>query len=185
MTITKNGVAAPSTTGSVQVSGTLPAGTTCTGGSDGASCLVSFTTAGGFGNCVLVSQGGAGGGGATNAAAAGANASGTTRTGNGRTGNGRNRNNNARVAVSVFLCQRTVSFSSIWSLDREPVSLVRSNCASPSEKNSRRSVLGSGLPEDTHQQRMRLSGRLLGLSLCFVFREPCINGVLHFQRRSH
>lgn len=67
-TITTNGVAAPKTTGSVQVSGTLPAGTTCTGGNDGASCLVSFTTAGGFGNCVLVSQG-AGAAAAGNAAA--------------------------------------------------------------------------------------------------------------------
>ena len=168
MTITKNGVAAPSTTGSVQVSGTLPAGTTCTGGSDGASCLVSFTTAGGFGNCVLVSQGGAGGGGATNAAAAGTNASGTTRTGNGRTGNGRNRNNNARVAVSVFLCQRTFSFSSIWSLDRELVSLVRSNCVGPSEKNWRRSVLGSGLSEVTHQLRLRLLGTVGIVSLFYL-----------------
>ncbi|EJC99808.1 uncharacterized protein FOMMEDRAFT_127988 [Fomitiporia mediterranea MF3/22] len=58
VTITKNGVAAPASTGSVQVSGTLPSGTKCTGGTDGASCLVSFTTAGKFGNCVLVSQGG-------------------------------------------------------------------------------------------------------------------------------
>ncbi|EJC99806.1 uncharacterized protein FOMMEDRAFT_136416 [Fomitiporia mediterranea MF3/22] len=58
-TITQNGVLAPASTGSVQVSGTLPSGTACTGGNDGASCLVSFTTAGGFGNCVLISQAGA------------------------------------------------------------------------------------------------------------------------------
>ncbi|KAH8113914.1 hypothetical protein DFH11DRAFT_1598188 [Phellopilus nigrolimitatus] len=76
-TITKNGVAAPATTGSVQVAATLPSGTTCTGGNDGASCLVSFTTAGGFGNCVLVSQGGAAAGGASAAAGAAA-ANGTT-----------------------------------------------------------------------------------------------------------
>jgi len=58
VSITKNGVLAPSSTGTVQVSGTLPSGTKCTGGKDGASCLVSFTTAGGFGNCILISQGG-------------------------------------------------------------------------------------------------------------------------------
>jgi len=65
VTITTNGVEAPTTVGTVQVSGTLPAGTTCTGG-DGSQCLVSFTTAGGFGNCVLVSQGGAAAGAAAN-----------------------------------------------------------------------------------------------------------------------
>jgi len=56
-TITKNGVLAPATTSTVQIQGTLPSGTKCTGGPDGASCLVSFKTAGGFGNCVLISQG--------------------------------------------------------------------------------------------------------------------------------
>ena len=55
-TITVNGVEAPATTGSVPISGILPDGTTCTGGNDGASCLVGFATAGGFGNCVLISQ---------------------------------------------------------------------------------------------------------------------------------
>ena len=34
----------------------LPAGTTCTGGASKNLCLVSFTTAGGFGNCVVVQQ---------------------------------------------------------------------------------------------------------------------------------
>ncbi|KAI5120100.1 hypothetical protein M0805_001256 [Coniferiporia weirii] len=75
-TITTNGVASPATTGSVSVSGTLPSGTTCIGGNDGASCLVSFTTAGGFGNCVLVSQGS----GAGNSTVAAANST-TTATG--------------------------------------------------------------------------------------------------------
>jgi len=59
VTFTKNGVLAPTTVGSVQIAGTLPAGTKCTGGADKASCLVSFTTEGGFGNCVLISQGAA------------------------------------------------------------------------------------------------------------------------------
>ncbi|KAL5523113.1 hypothetical protein ACEPAF_1380 [Sanghuangporus sanghuang] len=77
VTITKNGVATPLTTGSVQVSGTLPAGTTCTGGINGASCLVSFTTGGGFGNCILVSQG-------RGTAAFASTTSGTTRSENGR-----------------------------------------------------------------------------------------------------
>lgn len=78
VTITKNGDPNPSTTGTVQVSGTLPAGTTCTGGASGNQCLVSFTTNAGFGNCVLVSQGAAAAGG--NAAAAGAVAGSTNTT---------------------------------------------------------------------------------------------------------
>ena len=57
VTITKNGVLAPQSTGTVQISATLPDGTKCTGGPDGSSCLVSFTTEGNFGNCVLVSTG--------------------------------------------------------------------------------------------------------------------------------
>ncbi|PAV15504.1 hypothetical protein PNOK_0926800 [Pyrrhoderma noxium] len=80
VTFTTNGDANPSTTGTVQVSGTLPSGTTCTGGNDGASCLVSFTTAGGFGNCVLVSQG-------TGAGTAAAATNGTTTTTGTGTGN--------------------------------------------------------------------------------------------------
>jgi len=72
-TITKNGVLAPPAAGTVQISGTLPAGTKCTGGADGSTCLVSFVTAGGFGNCVAISTGGAAGGGAPAPAPAAAN----------------------------------------------------------------------------------------------------------------
>ena len=56
-TVTKNGIKAPTDVTSQQLTLSLPAGTKCTGGVDKASCLVSLTTAGGFGNCVLVSQG--------------------------------------------------------------------------------------------------------------------------------
>ena len=107
VTFTTNGDANPSTTGTVQVSGTLPSGTTCTGGNDGASCLVSFTTAGGFGNCVLVSQGT----GAGTAAAATNGTTTTTGTGTGNTtttttttGKGHRKNKakqNAAAAVSA------------------------------------------------------------------------------------
>lgn len=48
----------------------LPAGTTCTGGATGNKCLVSFKTAGGFGNCVVVQQGNATAAGASTGAAA-------------------------------------------------------------------------------------------------------------------
>jgi len=68
-TVTKNGVAAPTSTGDVQITVQMPAGTTCTGGAAGNLCLVSFKSAGGFGNCVVVSSG---------AAAAGAGATTTT-----------------------------------------------------------------------------------------------------------
>ncbi|KAL5481013.1 hypothetical protein ACEPAI_9954 [Sanghuangporus weigelae] len=96
VTITKNVVSAPSTTGSVQVSGILPAGTTCTGGNDGASCLVSFTTGGGFGNCVLVSQCGG-------IAAFAASTSGTTRSENGRDCNTNTNTAGTRLARSLKL----------------------------------------------------------------------------------
>ncbi|QRW05836.1 hypothetical protein RhiLY_04835 [Ceratobasidium sp. AG-Ba] len=67
-TVTKNGVLAPAGTGDVQLTVQMPAGTKCAGGKTGNKCLVSFTSAGGFGNCVVVQQGGA--------AAAGAKATG-------------------------------------------------------------------------------------------------------------
>ena len=56
-TVTQNGVAAPATTGTQQIVAQLPAGTKCTGGAAGNLCLASFKTLGGFGNCVVVSQG--------------------------------------------------------------------------------------------------------------------------------
>ncbi|QRW19767.1 hypothetical protein RhiXN_01173 [Rhizoctonia solani] len=57
-TVTKNGEAAPKGTGNVQITVQMPAGTKCTGGAAGNRCLVSFKSAGGFGNCVVVSSGG-------------------------------------------------------------------------------------------------------------------------------
>jgi len=60
-TITKNGPAAPKTVGeTAQLSVSLPAGTKCTGGASKDLCLVSFKSASGFGNCVVVKQTGAG-----------------------------------------------------------------------------------------------------------------------------
>ncbi|KAG8680704.1 hypothetical protein FRC08_016098 [Ceratobasidium sp. 394] len=60
-TITKNGPNAPPKVGqTAQLSVSLPAGTKCTGGANKDSCLVSFKSASGFGNCVVVKQGGAG-----------------------------------------------------------------------------------------------------------------------------
>lgn len=69
-TVTKNGQAAPATTGSEQITAKLPAGTKCTGGKNGNLCVASFKTLGGFGNCVVVQQGG------TAAAAASTNTTG-------------------------------------------------------------------------------------------------------------
>ncbi|THH21604.1 hypothetical protein EUX98_g8335 [Antrodiella citrinella] len=59
-TVTKNGDLAPTNVGTQQLTVQLPANTKCTGGSSKDSCLVSFTTAGGFGNCVVVQQKAAG-----------------------------------------------------------------------------------------------------------------------------
>ncbi|KZV67809.1 hypothetical protein PENSPDRAFT_556163, partial [Peniophora sp. CONT] len=53
-TVTTNGDGRPKTDGSDTLTLQMPAGTTCTGGADGASCLVSLTSTGGFGNCVYV-----------------------------------------------------------------------------------------------------------------------------------
>eukprot|EP00753_Platysulcus_tardus_P019295 PLAT7091.8.p2 GENE.PLAT7091.8~~PLAT7091.8.p2 ORF type:complete len:202 (-),score=8.91 PLAT7091.8:135-740(-) len=58
-TVTKNGDKSPATTGSQQLEVKVPANTKCAGGPNKDTCLVSFTTAGGFGNCVAVKQGGA------------------------------------------------------------------------------------------------------------------------------
>ncbi|KAF9449818.1 hypothetical protein P691DRAFT_727270 [Macrolepiota fuliginosa MF-IS2] len=56
MTVSQNGDAAPATTGSQPIVASIPAGTTCSGGTSGDLCLVSFKTLGGFGNCVAVQQ---------------------------------------------------------------------------------------------------------------------------------
>jgi uncharacterized protein (DUF2345 family) len=57
-TITKNGDPAPKTVGeTAQLSVSLPAGTKCTGGKTKDLCLVSFKSASGFGNCMVVKQG--------------------------------------------------------------------------------------------------------------------------------
>ncbi|KAL5499026.1 hypothetical protein ACEPAH_1544 [Sanghuangporus vaninii] len=74
----------------------LPTGTTCTGGNDGASCPMSFTTGGGFGNCVLVSQGGG-------TVAFAASTSGTTRSENGRNCNTNTNAAGTRLARSLEL----------------------------------------------------------------------------------
>ncbi|KAF7974146.1 hypothetical protein HWV62_13383, partial [Athelia sp. TMB] len=59
LTVTKNGVLAPAAAGSQQITVALPAGTKCTGGANKDTCLVAFKTAGGFGNCIGVTQGNA------------------------------------------------------------------------------------------------------------------------------
>jgi len=56
-TVTKNGQLAPPAAGQAQIEVRLPSGTKCTGGKDKNRCLVSFTTKGGFGNCLVVSEG--------------------------------------------------------------------------------------------------------------------------------
>ncbi|KAG9082989.1 hypothetical protein FRC06_004741 [Ceratobasidium sp. 370] len=58
-TVIKNGVLAPATTGDVQITVQMPAGVTCGGGAGKNKCLVSFKSAGNFGNCVVVQSGGA------------------------------------------------------------------------------------------------------------------------------
>jgi hypothetical protein len=92
--VTANGEAAPATTGTEKITASLPAGTTCTGGASGNLCLVSFKTAAGFGNCVVVQQGAGGG------AAAGAGAG---------TGNANAGNNGAGTLTTVDGALRTLT----------------------------------------------------------------------------
>ncbi|KAI0657916.1 hypothetical protein C8Q70DRAFT_900342, partial [Cubamyces menziesii] len=54
--VLQNGDKNPSGTGSQQLVIQLPSGTKCSGGASKDKCLASFTTAGGFGNCVVVQQ---------------------------------------------------------------------------------------------------------------------------------
>ncbi|KAI0648579.1 hypothetical protein C8Q79DRAFT_905554 [Trametes meyenii] len=51
-----NGDLDPTGTGSQQLVVQLPVGTVCSGGAAGDKCLASFTTAGKFGNCVVLEQ---------------------------------------------------------------------------------------------------------------------------------
>ncbi|KAK0384136.1 hypothetical protein NLU13_8225 [Sarocladium strictum] len=97
--VTVNGDAAPSGVGTQKITASLPAGTKCTGGASGNKCLASFTTLGGFGNCVVVQQG-AGGGNAANAnagAAANGNANNGNKNNNANNGNAGNANANANA----------------------------------------------------------------------------------------
>ncbi|EJF60577.1 hypothetical protein DICSQDRAFT_171019 [Dichomitus squalens LYAD-421 SS1] len=55
--VLQNGEKRPTSTGSQQLVVQMPAGMTCTGGASQSKCLVSFVTAGRFGNCVVVDQG--------------------------------------------------------------------------------------------------------------------------------
>ncbi|KAJ7471067.1 hypothetical protein FB451DRAFT_326589 [Mycena latifolia] len=55
-TVTTNGNPAPKAVETDKVVFTLPAGTTCTGGTAGNLCLVSVKTTAGFGACTVVSQ---------------------------------------------------------------------------------------------------------------------------------
>lgn len=54
--VTKNGDENPTNVGSQELTVQLPKGVQCSGGSGENLCLVSFTTAGGFGNCIAVKQ---------------------------------------------------------------------------------------------------------------------------------
>jgi len=70
VTVKTNGDEDPTNVGSQPLVVQLPAGTACKGGASGNVCLVSFKTAGGFGNCVAVSSGASTGGAASPPAAA-------------------------------------------------------------------------------------------------------------------
>ncbi|KAJ3485595.1 hypothetical protein NLI96_g4853 [Meripilus lineatus] len=55
-TVTQNGDLAPTNVGTQVVTVQLPSGIKCTGGTSKNLCLMSFKTAGNFGNCVVVKQ---------------------------------------------------------------------------------------------------------------------------------
>ncbi|KAI0763468.1 Alpha/Beta hydrolase protein [Trametes elegans] len=100
-TVSQNGDKSPKSTGSQKVTAQLPQGLTCKGGASGNKCLVSFTTAGGFGNCAVVQTGtGASNNAAVAAGSANANANTTT------PGAGRNRNAKAAAAAAAAAKQK-------------------------------------------------------------------------------
>ncbi|KAJ7155833.1 hypothetical protein C8R46DRAFT_1116564 [Mycena filopes] len=68
--VTKNGDAAPKSTGTQQVTLTLPAGTVCSGGKAKNLCLLSVKSTADFGGCTVVSQLSATGSGSGTGAAA-------------------------------------------------------------------------------------------------------------------
>ncbi|KAF8507606.1 hypothetical protein JB92DRAFT_2734891 [Gautieria morchelliformis] len=74
-TVSTNGDAGPTNVGSQPLVVQLPAGTKCTGGKAGNLCMMALKTTAGFGNCVVVKQGGAAANASAAAPAAAANAS--------------------------------------------------------------------------------------------------------------
>jgi len=54
--VTTNGDEEPTSTGTQTLIIQIPPGTLCTGGKDERRCLLAFKTAGGFGNCVAITQ---------------------------------------------------------------------------------------------------------------------------------
>ncbi|EJD55594.1 hypothetical protein AURDEDRAFT_109865 [Auricularia subglabra TFB-10046 SS5] len=110
--VTANGVAAPNGNIESPITVAIPAGTDCSGG----SCVLTFRSAGGFGNCVDVAANAVAGGNAGAGAGAGAGANtgagadagtatttsaATTATGRRRKGNGRGRNRNGTAAAGA------------------------------------------------------------------------------------
>jgi len=71
--IITNGDASPTQAGSQAITMQMPAGTTCSGGKSKNLCMVALQTKGGFGNCVVVQQGGAAGNSTADATSAGGN----------------------------------------------------------------------------------------------------------------
>lgn len=92
---------APKGTGTEQITAALPADAACAGGASKNKCLASFTTAGGFGNCVVVQQGGTAGN-ASTAAAPTTGATATDGQGNNQ-GKGNAANNGKTVPREVGL----------------------------------------------------------------------------------
>lgn len=102
--VTTNGVAAPNGNIESPITVAIPAGTDCSGG----NCVLTFRSAGGFGNCVDVAANAVAGGNAGAGAGAGAGAATTTATsatttatGRRRKGNGRGRNRNGTAAAAA------------------------------------------------------------------------------------
>ncbi|TBU30091.1 hypothetical protein BD311DRAFT_240077 [Dichomitus squalens] len=108
--VLQNGDKNPTSTGSQQLVVQIPAGTTCSGGASKSKCLVSFTTAGGFGNCVVVDQAaGAATGAGNNAAGTGAAAGNSTATAAAGTGAA---NSTATDAAATSVATDTAAASS-------------------------------------------------------------------------
>ncbi|KAJ7224928.1 hypothetical protein B0H12DRAFT_1223887 [Mycena haematopus] len=113
-TVTKNGNANPTSDGTDQIKLTLPAGTKCSGGTDGNLCLLSVKTTTGFGACSVVQQ-------LATSSASGSSTNGSSTTSTGKVPCTKNRKRRAAVGTSAARALRLRKAQAAASLHGNPL----------------------------------------------------------------